>query len=194
MVEIILASASPRRRELLANLGLKFGVVVPDVDEAILPGEEPGPMVKRVALLKARKVGSKLSDSIVLAADTTVALSRGDSWEILGKPADALEAEAMLSKLSGQTHCVFTGYAVVNIDKSHEVTGVVQTQVTFDTLSPQEIREYVVTGEPMDKAGAYGIQGFGSRLVKSISGSYSNVVGLPLCEVVRELEKLGVKI
>ena len=194
MRELILASASPRRRELLSSLGLHFEVVIPDVDETIITGESPEQMVERIARLKAQKISDESPMKTILAADTTVAIAGEDGgWEILAKPSSVGEAEEMLGKLSGRTHSVFTGYSIHNRSEGLEVSAVVQTEVTFDRLSKDEIAAYVATGEPMDKAGAYGIQGFGARLVSSISGSYTNVVGLPLCEVCRDLERFGIR-
>lgn len=179
---IVLASQSPRRRSLLEAAGVSIRVVVPAIDESMLSGELPIPYALRVATAKARAVEGEL----VLAADTVVALDR----EVLAKAADAEEAVAMLSRLSGRTHAVHT--AVVLRAGARELADVVSTTVRFRLLSEREIRAYVATGEPMDKAGAYGIQGAGGALVAEVEGSYTNVVGLPLEETLRLIALAGV--
>jgi len=176
---LVLASGSPRRRELLAQLGLTFTIVSPDVDETPHPGERPIHLVRRLARAKAAAVGG----AVVLAADTTVELD-GDN---LGKPADVDDARRMLRRLSGRAHRVHTGIAVrVGSDVAAEV---VTTIVTFVALQPPVIDWYVGTGEPLDKAGAYAIQGAGGVFVEHVRGSVSNVVGLPLTTVARLLER-----
>lgn len=190
MREIILASASPRRRELLANLGIEFRVVVPDVDESVQGQETPDEMVKRLSLLKAEKIGSQCIPAIVIAADTTVAFADQGAWVNLGKPSSAEDAERMLSMLSGRSHTVFTAFTIICKDLGHKFTELVRTEVTFDLLTVERIKEYVSSGEPMDKAGAYGIQERGAALVRSLNGSYTNVVGLPLCELCNSLMPL----
>jgi septum formation protein len=179
--KLILASQSPRRAELLRQAGLHFEIIVPEVDEHPRPGETAEAFVMRTAREKAESISAK--HSIILAADTAVVNSGG----ILGKPADAGEAEAMLRSLSGRTHEVMTGVCIRfrnRTDCFH-----VETKVTFRELSGPEIEEYVKSGEPMDKAGAYAIQGGAAKMVRRVEGSYSNVVGLPLCEVMERLEK-----
>jgi nucleoside triphosphate pyrophosphatase len=177
---LVLASGSPRRRELLAQLGLTFAVVAPDVDETPRPGERPGELVRRLAAAKAAAVDG----DPVLAADTTVEVD----GEILGKPLDADDARRMLRRLSGRSHRVHTGVAV----RAGERLGldVVTTIVTFVPLQPAVIEWYVGTGEPLDKAGAYAIQGHGGAFVEHVRGSVSNVVGLPLTSVARLLQQL----
>ncbi len=174
--KLVLASASPRRRELLASLGLEFEVRVPQIDETPEPGESPRAYCERLAVEKAAAVEAA-HGTVVVAADTIVVL--GD--RILGKPADESEAFEMLSSLSGQTHRVITG-ACVKKNKNTEVFSV-STDVAFRLLSIKEIETYIATGCPMDKAGAYAIQGGAAHMVRSINGSYTNVVGLPLCEL-----------
>lgn len=181
---LVLASGSPRRRELLASLGLSFDVEVAGVDETARPGEAPRDYVLRVAREKAAAVAGRLPQALVLAADTTVALGA----QILGKPADAAEAAQLLRQLSGRRHAVFT--AVV-LDGAARAEQVVETAVSFRELSPSEIAWYAGTGEPLDKAGAYAIQGAGGAFVRSIEGSASNVVGLPLAETVELLARAG---
>jgi septum formation protein len=183
MSRLVLASGSPRRRELLARLGLEFDVVHPDVDESVKPGEAPVDHVRRLAADKADTVSRLRPDVIVLAADTTVDVD----GEILGKPLDDGDARAMLRALSGRTHQVHTGVAVRRGALTiHEV---VTSDVTFAPLSESTIEWYVATGEPLDKAGAYAVQGQGAVLVELVRGSTTNVVGLPLHAVMRLLRR-----
>lgn len=182
---LILASASPRRRELLSQLGLTFTVSAADIDESPLGGEAAETYVLRLAREKARAVAARHPGAWVLAADTTVALGA----ELLGKPRDAEEARAMLSRLSGRTHDVHTGVALAG---RHEEALVVRTRVTFRALGAGEIAWYAGTGEPLDKAGAYAVQGRGGFLVAAVEGSPTNVIGLPLGETLALLERAGV--
>ncbi len=184
MSQFVLASGSPRRRQLLTQLGLDFTVAAPDVDETLLGDEAADTYVRRVAMLKAATV----SDQVVLAADTTVVLS----GEVMGKPGDPDEARAMLARLSGRTHTVFSG--VCTNGPSGFLSDVVRTEVTMAELTPDQIAWYVGTGEPLDKAGAYGMQGIGMALVASIAGSVSNVIGLPLDTAVQLLIQQGVEV
>jgi septum formation protein len=177
---LVLASASPRRRELLSRLGLVFEVVAPDVDETPLDGERPAELVRRLAVAKATVVDG----AVVLAADTTVEAD----GEILGKPDDAADARRMLGLLAGRSHEVHTGVAV-RAGERLEVE-LVTTTVTFTPISPRALEWYVGTGEPMDKAGGYAIQGAGGVFVDAVHGSVSNVVGLPLATVARLLQTL----
>jgi septum formation protein len=184
---LVLASRSPRRRELLEQLGLALEVRPTDADETVLPGEAPRDYVLRVAREKARASGG----AVVLAADTAVVLG----GEVLGKPADAGEARRMLERLSGTRHEVLTGVCVRRAAAAalavEELDAVVATTVRFARLSPAEIAWYVGTGEPLDKAGAYAIQGAGGAFVLEVSGSVSNVVGLPLAETAALLRRAG---
>jgi septum formation protein len=188
-IDLILGSESPRRRELLNTLGVRFRVVPAEVDETLENGEIPQDHVTRLALAKAEKVAARFPDLWVLAADTVVVIE----GKILGKPQDGDDACAMLAALSGRTHDVFTGYALIH-SRCRELTKVrwVRSRVDIRDLAADEIEGYVATGEPMGKAGAYAIQGIGAGIVERISGSYSNVVGLPLCEVAGDLKELGV--
>jgi septum formation protein len=190
---LVLASASPRRRELLASIGLRVGgemLVDPaDTDESWLPGEDPLGYVARVAADKAAVVARRHPGRVVLAADTTVDLD----GRILAKPADAAEAAAMLGALSGREHLTHTAVAVVR-EAGTVAVDVVTTVVHFRHLDPAEIAWYVGTGEPLDKAGAYAIQGGAAAFVDSVVGSVSNVVGLPLAETVRMLRAAGVPV
>lgn len=186
--ELILASASPRRRYLLKQAGLSFVVIPSDFDENSIAATEPGNYVCSLAEGKAQNIAVRYPRSWVIGADTIVRI--GDT--ILGKPAGPAEARAMLKRLSGQTHQVLTGYAICCAASKRFFSEVVQTDVTFKELTDPEIDWYIHTQEPFDKAGAYAIQGLGTFIVKSIHGSYSNVVGLPVCEVVSFLIKEGV--
>ena len=187
--QIVLASASPRRRELLTRIGFQIAVVPADVDEAVLAEETPEEHVKRLSLAKARAVAARadIDGRWFIGSDTVVVLDN----VILGKPADAAEAAVMLRSLAGRSHRVVSGYAVVDRLKNISEAAAIVTRVTFRELTDAEIAGYIATGEPADKAGAYGIQGIGACLVRSIDGSYTNVVGLPLCEVVETLERMG---
>ncbi len=181
-LRLVLASASPRRRDLLAELGLPYEIRPVDADERPLPGEKPEAMVLRLALAKARAAAR--DGEVTLGADTVVAL--GD--EILGKPSGSAEARSMLARLAGRAHDVWTGVATITRDGAviRERARAERTRVVFRPLAAGEIAEYVATGEPLDKAGAYAIQGGAAGFVSELVGSRSNVVGLPL-EVVREL-------
>lgn len=186
---IVLASASPRRKELLASVGIAFDVVPSRAPEDELPGETPREHVVRLSLDKAQEVAARpeVEGRFFIGSDTIV-LRDGD---ILGKPKDSQEAAAMLRSLSGRSHFVLSGYAIVDTQTGAVTAEAVSTEVRFRALTEAEIVGYIGTGEPMDKAGSYGIQGIGAFMVQSIEGSYTNVVGLPLCEVVQELERLG---
>ena len=173
-MRLILASASPRRTDLLREAGYVFEIEPADVDESELAGEPPAAYVVRVAAMKARVVAARHPDAIVLAADTTVVLDGA----MLAKPADDADAARMLGLLSGRTHDVLTG--VVLVRTGRESSALVGTRVRFRPLTAAEIEWYVASGEPHDKAGAYGVQGLAARFVESVDGSYSNVVGLPV--------------
>jgi septum formation protein len=188
---LILASASPRRRELLTQAGFRFEVEPADIDESPLPDERAAAYVQRLAIEKAQAIcAAHRGDAdpfLVLAADTAVVLpdSAGDSGAILGKPVSPDDAVRMLALLSGRTHAVMTGVAAVSSKRpARTVADVEITQVTFDLITPQEIDDYVASGEPRDKAGAYAIQGYAARWIPRIEGDYFNVVGLPIARVV----------
>ena len=187
--KLILASASPRRKELLKSIRIPFIVAPAEIDELVQDGEEPEAHVQRLAHEKAFEISKKYQDSWVLGADTIVVID----GRILGKPSDETEAVEMLSILSGRTHVVFTGYAIINLCyPDMKTVAYTRSEVFIRTLSKAEIQGYVLTGEPMDKAGAYAIQDVGAAIVERIYGSYTNVVGLPLCEVTRDFKKLGI--
>ena len=185
---LILASKSPRRYELLKQMGLHFDVVQSSVEEEkVVRDESPREHVIRLSEEKAREVGRKYPDSWVLGADTVVYIDGAS----LGKPKTREEAVDMLRRLSGQEHSVLTGFSVLNVGKGKGERGSVETAVKVKPLSPVEMEWYVQTGEPFDKAGAYAIQGIGSFMIESIRGSYTNVVGLPVGEVIELLVRLG---
>jgi septum formation protein len=186
---IVLASASPRRAELLASAGVRFIVVPSQVVETRLPSETPEEFVRRLAAAKAREVARTRWDGIVLGADTEVVLD----GEVLGKPRDDEDARAILARLSGRVHDVVTGYEVYDPGAGRGEGGVVRTRVEMALLRRAEIDAYVATGEPRGKAGAYAIQGRAAGLVRRIEGSYTNVVGLPLREVLETLARMGAR-
>ncbi len=185
---LILASSSPRRSYLLKKAGLVVEVHPSRIDESSLPETEPADYVLALAKAKTLDVAARFPSRWVIGADTVVNVDD----RILGKPATPAEARAMLSRLSGKTHQVFTGFCICRQDQNRFFSDTVVTDVTFKALSDAEIDWYVRTGEPFDKAGAYAIQGMGTFLVRSISGSYTNVVGLPVCEVIEILIREGV--
>jgi len=191
---IVLASTSPRRIELLQGLGLKPVVRAPDADETPRKGESPRALVSRLARAKAASVADGLGDSeasLVIAADTIVVAPGGK--KILGKPRDVAEARSMLRSLAGHTHTVLTGYCIHPVGirgtaGARPLVRVITSKVTMRKLSAADIAAYVATGEPMDKAGSYAAQGIGMALIESIRGSYANVVGLPVAQLLSDLE------
>lgn len=182
-IAIVLASGSPRRQELLARLGLSYEVCVADVDEYRLPGETPEAMARRLSLAKARAVAPSRPRALIIAADTLVVVDQ----DVLGKPADECDAHAMLVRLRNRAHRVITGLALVDPTRRRESVEVVTTRVTMRDYSDDEIRRYIETGDPMDKAGAYAIQAADLHPVAHLEGSYTNVVGLPLCNLYHRL-------
>ena len=190
-----LASQSPRRRQLLEAAGFSLTIVPADIDETRQEGETPTHLVERLARQKAEatrgSLAGRATEDVLLAADTIVWTEDGD---VLGKPVDVKAACAMLQELSGRTHHVSTGVCLMHLDPTAKALAtrsfVETTRVSFFDLTDEEIRAYVASGEPMDKAGAYGIQGRGRLLVSGIEGDWANVVGLPVARVVRELEAL----
>jgi septum formation protein len=184
---VILASQSPRRRELLTLVGIPHTVRPADIDEAYLPGEQPRAHCERLAREKAAVVAAAEPDAVVVGSDTIVVVD-GD---VLGKPRDEAHAAEMLARLSGRSHVVMTAVAVQW--RGVELSGVEEVDVTFHPLDAARIRAYIATGEPMDKAGAYGIQGYGATIVQRVDGDYFAVMGLPLQRLVRLMEQLGLR-
>lgn len=185
---LILASRSPRRRYLLEQAGLTFSVIPSTLDESSVPVSPPTDHVRMLANAKAMEVADLYPKSWVIGADTLVLI--GDA--VLGKPDTEAQARGMLKALSGKTHRVLTGYCICCRAEERSFSETVETKVSFKTLNETEIDWYLSTGEPFDKAGAYAVQGLGSFLVKRIEGSYTNVVGLPVCEVIECLLREGV--
>lgn len=185
--KIILASGSPRRKQLLQQIGMDIDICVSNVDEAAFTACDPENYVKELAWQKAKEVGDRYPDNWTIGADTIVTIDD----RILEKPGSAKEAKEMLRILSNREHFVFTGFCIYHAGLGEKLIQSVQTGVTFKKLSPNEINFYVATKEPFDKAGGYGIQEKGAFLVEKIAGSYTNVVGLPLCELVREMDSLN---
>lgn len=187
---LILASSSPRRKELLQTLGLSFSIQSSDVDETTDPGMQPQEIVEELALRKARKVASGLTEGVVLGSDTIVVLN----GEILGKPVDDEDAYRMLHALQGCEHTVYSGIALIDAESGQSEVTHSRTQVKIRPLAPDEIRAYIATREPMDKAGSYAIQGIGATLVEGIEGDYFTVVGLPLRLTASMLSRFGIQV
>lgn len=189
-IPIILASSSPRRRELLQALGLPFQVQTSDVDETTDPDRTPEEIVTELALRKAREIAGKTAAGIVIGADTIVVLDQA----VLGKPRDEADAFRMLAQLQGREHTVFSGVAVIDAASGREEVAWRSTRVRIRPMTEAEIRAYIATGEPMDKAGSYAIQGFGATLVEGIVGDYFTVVGLPLNTTAELLSRFDIRI
>ena len=193
-MRFILASASPRRREILENISLDFEIIADESEEIMIEGEKPYDTVKRLAMQKAKNIAAGIEsgeNTIVIGADTVVSID----GKILGKPNDEIEAKDMLLTLSGRINTVYTGLALIETQSGKEVSDFVSTGVKFRNLSEKEIENYIRSGEPMDKAGAYGIQKIGGLFVESINGDYFNVVGLPLCRLGEILsEEFGINL
>jgi septum formation protein len=185
--QIILASSSPRRKELLSQAGVDFKIIVSGCDETPVPGESVKEMVERLAVVKAAVVADQYPAAFVIGADTTVWIDD----QSLGKPASVEEAHSMLGQIQGRTHEVWGGVAILNREKGIERVWSHSTRVAMSPMSPETISRYVSSGEPMDKAGSYAIQGLGLQFVESIEGSYSNVVGLNITSLMRELVAIG---
>lgn len=183
---IILASASPRRRELLSLAGIPFETIVKPIDETPLDKESAEALVARLSAEKARAVAEPYPTRWVLGADTVIVVE----GEIFGKPSDDEDAVRMLMQLQGREHVVTGGFTLLCASRSERITGVCHTIVSMASCSEERIRRYVATGEPRDKAGAYAIQGGGLQFISAIRGSYSNVVGLPLVEVIKAWEQV----
>jgi septum formation protein len=188
MVRFILASSSPRRRELLTSIGLDFDVRPSHVPEVHQEGEAPEEYVARLSRDKAHALATENPSEWVIAADTTVMLEE----ELLEKPVDATDARRMLALIAGRTHIVYTGVTLENVSRDWRDTRVAESEVRMLPLSTEDIEWYVKTGEPLDKAGAYAVQGIGAMFIESIHGSYSNVVGLPLATLFQMLRRAGI--
>nr|WP_320009931.1 Maf family protein [uncultured Desulfobulbus sp.] len=184
-IPLLLASASPRRKDFLNGLGLTFSIHPADIDETPLPAENPEAFALRMARDKAQVLSSQYSHKCIIAADTVVALDQ----QIYGKPESPEQALSFLKQLQGRTHQVITGFSVLAREHNLETWSTETTLVTFGQFSTSVLQSYVNSGDPLDKAGAYGIQGIGTFLVQSIEGSYSNVVGLPLNQLLNTLLK-----
>ncbi|HET6488301.1 MAG TPA: Maf family protein [Syntrophales bacterium] len=185
--QLILASASPRREEMLRLLGLRFSILHSNVDEAPSTGEQPEHYALRLSEAKARAVAGMRPGHWILGADTIVTIDD----ELLGKPRTTDEARCMIRKLSGREHTVITAFTLVNSEREEVIRRAVASQVRFKDVPEDEVAWYVATDEPYDKAGGYAVQGKASFLISEIHGSWTNVVGLPLCEVVEALKELG---
>ncbi len=190
MKKIILASGSPRRKELLEKIGLQFEVAASDIEEDLANGLPPRKLAEKLSLEKAVAAAKKYPDAVIIAADT-IGVFDG---KIIGKPHTPAEAVEMLSMLSGKSHLVVTGYTILDTGTQKSVTKSVETKVDFRSLTGAEIEAYVATGEPLDKAGAYAIQGLGALIVEKIEGDYYNVIGLPLSSLMESLKDFGLKI
>ncbi|MBK7106329.1 MAG: septum formation protein Maf [Ignavibacteriae bacterium] len=187
-VPLYLASNSPRRKKMLHSLGIDFHHISIDHEEIINKNHSPLKNVKRLAGEKCKKAVSKIKDGIVISADTIVVLNN----KIIGKPINENDAKNILKNLSGKTHIVYTGFAICDAKSKKNIIDFEKTKVTFYNLSDKQIEDYVNTGSPMDKAGAYGIQDdFGALFVKKIDGCYNNVMGFPIAKIFRALEKLN---
>ena len=185
-MQIILASASPRRKELLSQLGLDFTIAIPHVDEKTRQGEHPEDFCRRISMEKAAIIRQDYPDALIIAADTIVVID----GKILGKPHEEKDARDYLTLLEGRTHEVYTGYTIMY--KGENKTKVIRTRVHFRAMSEKEILWYIATGEPLDKAGAYAVQGIGSIFVDRLEGSYTNVIGLPLSDLYCDLKGFGI--
>lgn len=190
MKQIILASQSPRRKQLLDQLGIKYKVVPSNIEEKMNPRLKPRSQAEQLSLQKAETVANKHPHAIIIAADTIIVLKD----EILGKPTSLSDAKRMLSKLSGKMHFVITGFTIYDTTSQKMITDSVVTKVYFKKLSKREIDNYVTTEQLMDKAGAYAVQEKGALFVEKIEGDFFNVVGLPIFAVSEQLKKFGVKI
>ena len=184
-MNIILASASPRRKEILENANVKFKIMSSDIEELTLDGESPCQMVMRLAFEKGIDIANKQKSDLVISADTIVVLDNN----VLGKPKDEKEARYMIESLSGKTHQVITGISLINLENNKKIIDYVISNVKFKNLSEEDINDYISTNESLDKAGAYGIQGYGALLVDEIQGDYFNIVGLPISRLSDLLKK-----
>lgn len=190
MRKIVLASKSPRRRELLRQIGLDFVVDVSEIDEDKISHASPLGLAKNLSKVKAEKIAKKHKDAIIIAADTLIVLNN----EIIGKPKDKEDAKKMLQKLSGKTHFVITGFTIHDSRSKKEITKALTSKVKFKKMTEKEINDYVETEEPLDKAGGYGIQDKGAVFIEKVEGDFFNVVGLPVFTLSEILKKFGINI
>jgi septum formation protein len=187
---LVLASASPRRRELLEKIGLVFRVDAGAYEEEIRSGLTPRALARFLSAEKARAVAWKYRNAVIIAADTFIVLRK----KIMGKPHTKKEAERMLRLLNGRAHSVISGFTILDTETNRKISRSVETKVFFRKLTRKEIHAYLESGEPLDKAGAYAIQGLGSAIVRKIEGDYFNVVGLPISSLVEDLKKFGIHV
>lgn len=180
-----MASASPRRKEILENASVKFEVMASSIEELTLDGESPCQMVMRLAFEKGMDIASRQKNDLIISADTIVVIDN----TVLGKPENEIEARKMITSLSGRTHQVITGISLINLDNNKKIIDYVISNVKFKNLSEEDINDYIRTKESLDKAGAYGIQGYGALLVDEIQGDYFNIVGLPISRLSDLLKK-----
>ncbi len=190
MKHIILASASPRRSEILEKTGLRFRVDESGCEEKITPGLSPQALARSLSRQKAEAIAAKYKNALVIGADTFIVLK----GEILGKPHTAKEAIRMLRTLSGKAHTVITGFTIINTESGKTISRSVKTRVYFKRLGPKDIEDYVKSGEPLDKAGGYAIQGLGAALIEKIEGDFFNVVGLPFSALIKGLKEFGIRV
>ncbi len=190
MKTIILASASPRRKEILEKTGLKFKVYESDYEENMEIGLKPHELAICHSIGKAMAIARKYKNALIISADTIVVLKN----RVFGKPRDKENAREMLKALSGKAHTVITGYTIMNAETGKKLSRAVESKVLFKRLNEDEIEAYIKSGEPLDKAGAYGVQGLGAVIVKRIEGDFFNVMGLPLNSVVESLKTFGIKV
>lgn len=188
--KIILASASPRRKDILEKTGLKFRVEPGNYDENFIPGMQPRTLARYLSMKKAESIAWKYKKALIIAADTFIVFRS----KIFGKPLTEIEAKKMLITLNGKTHSVITGFTIIDTENKRTLSRSIETKVTFRKLTEREIDTYIRSKEPFDKAGAYAIQGLGALLIRKIEGDYLNVVGLPLNALVQSLLKFGVKV
>jgi len=190
MRKIILASASPRRKEILATTGLEFTVCKSNYDEDLTISKEPRALARFLSSKKAEDIVQIYSDAVIIAADTFIVYKN----ELFGKPSGPDDARRMLKRLSGKTHSVITGFTIIDSKNHKKVSRSIETTVYFKKLTKVEINAYVRSGEPLDKAGAYAIQGRGAVFIEKIEGDFFNVVGLPVCALAESLKKFGIQI
>jgi len=190
MKKIILASASPRRKQLLEQIGLKFEIDPSNYEEDMTLKMKPSKLAEFLSLGKAKDVAARHKDSIIISADTIVAVDD----EVFGKPKTSEKAKYMLQKLSGRAHSVITGFTIIDTKTNKQLSKSVETKVYFKDISDKEMGTYISTGEPLDKGGSYAIQGLAALFVEKVDGDFFNIVGLPIFELVHELKNFGINV